>query len=70
MASALDVAAAIIEQQRDLGNTVDCSQLQRMLYLTQGAHLAMWDRPAFDDEILAGPDGPYVESVREIYGRT
>ena len=67
MASALDVAAAIIERQHEEGRTIDLRQLQSMLYLTQGAHYAMWGQAAFEDEILAGLDGPYVESVRRVY---
>ena len=67
MASALDVAEAIIERQHEEGRTIDLRQLQSMLYLTQGASYAFWNQPAFDDPILAGPDGPYVESVRRVY---
>lgn len=55
MNSALDVAAFIIEEQHAAGRTVDLTQLQCLLYLTQGAHLVFWGQPAFDAPILAAP---------------
>ncbi len=59
MATANDVAAYIVKR---LGRTTTM-QLQKLLYYSQGWHLA-WDGvPLFDDRIEAWANGPVVYSV-------
>ncbi len=38
----------------------DPQRLHRLLYYVQGHHLALRGRPAFDEPVIAGPDGPYI----------
>lgn len=38
-------------------------KLHRLLYYIQGHHLALFGRPAFDQPILAGPDGPHLAGL-------
>ena len=61
--TALQVADYIIARAAAEGETLEPSKLQALLYLSQACHLAVTGRPLFDDSILAGPEGPYVESV-------
>lgn len=59
MASALDVAAYILDKQGDM--TV--MKLQKLVYYSQAWHLA-WDQvPLFDDPIQAWANGPVVRSL-------
>jgi len=41
--------------------------LQRLLYYSQGFFLATFDRPAFDEEILATSAGPIVKTIADRY---
>jgi uncharacterized phage-associated protein len=65
--SAHDVAALIIEEQHDHGHQVDKMQLQKLLYLVDGAHLVFWDEPAFREDLRAYVNGPVVEVVEQTY---
>lgn len=59
--SADHVAAAL----RDQIPEVQGDKLHRLLYYTQGHHLALYGQPAFDTPILAGPDGPTIDGLGE-----
>lgn len=63
MASARDVAAAIIEQNPGL----DQMQLHKLLYLVQAAHASWFDEPAFDERIEAWKWGPVVRGIAGQY---
>lgn len=39
---------------------LDERRLHRLLYYVQGHHLALRGRPAFDEPVIAGPDGPHI----------
>lgn len=67
MAGVHDVAAALITEQRARGNTIDKMQLQKLLYLVQGAHLRRTGAPAFRADFLAYKNGPVVEQVEASY---
>lgn len=58
-----DVAAFII----DLLHDVTVSKLQLLLYYCQAWSLVWDDMPAFPDSIIAGPNGPYVERIKETF---
>ncbi len=61
--TALQVADYITARAAADGETIALVKLQALLYFSQACHLAVTGRPLFDDPILAGPEGPYVESV-------
>ena len=42
-------------------------KLQKLLYYIQGFHLAIFDKPIFDEEIKAWQYGPVVEPVYYLY---
>lgn len=42
-------------------------KLQKLLYYAQGIHLALYDEPLFEDDILAWEHGPVVPSVYRQY---
>jgi uncharacterized phage-associated protein len=60
---ATDVARQIISAAHTCGDEITPLKLQKILYYTQGAYLALKGRPAFDEEILAWRLGPVVYSV-------
>lgn len=62
-----DVAAALIEAQHNEGRTIDKMQLQKLLFLVQGAHLRLAGTPAFRAEFLAYKHGPVIEQVESTY---
>ncbi|WNM27564.1 DUF4065 domain-containing protein [Demequina capsici] len=62
MAEALsvdDVAAFIVRSQ----HSVDRMKLQKLLYYAQSWHLAVFDRPLFDETFEAWGGGPVINSV-------
>lgn len=59
--SALDVATYILEKSGEMS----VAKLQLLLYYCQAWSLVWDDVAAFDDQILAGPNGPLVGSVAE-----
>jgi uncharacterized phage-associated protein len=62
--NALDVANEIIRVAHETGKSISNMKLQKLLYLTQGIHLALKsDTPLFDDSIEAWKYGPVVPSV-------
>jgi uncharacterized phage-associated protein len=67
MSTVYDVAARLIARQRSAERPIDKMQLQKLLYLVQGAHIALHGYPAFREEIRAYKRGPVVESVESTY---
>jgi uncharacterized phage-associated protein len=64
----LDVAKKIISKtDSEKGETISNLKLQKMLYYMQGYFLAYFEKPLFDDEILAWQYGPVVPSVYDKY---
>lgn len=59
--TANQVAAAIREHLPQAQGAT----LERLLYYVQGHHLALFGRPAFVEEIVAGLRGPEVKSFRD-----
>ena len=58
--SVFDVAAYVLAQT----GSIAVSKLQLLLYYSQAWSLVWDDMLAFSDEILAGPNGPFIERVR------
>ncbi|MCU1461395.1 MAG: hypothetical protein JWO37_1470 [Acidimicrobiales bacterium] len=65
--SAHDVAALLIQEQHAAGLSIDKMQLQKYLYLVQGANLEFWAESAFREPLLAYRNGPVVKVVEQTY---
>jgi uncharacterized phage-associated protein len=51
----------------EVGDMISNLKLQKLLYYVQGFHLAMYNRPAFDEDIYAWQYGPVVPEVYHEY---
>ena len=52
----------------DVGDIMSNLKLQKLVYYAQGYHLALFDKPLFDDyPIVAWEHGPVVESLYHDY---
>ena len=60
MYAANDIASVILERT---GSWLDAMSLQKLLYYVQAWHLAITDRPLFEEQIKAWKDGPVVPQV-------
>jgi len=68
MPSALDVAKFFLAQaSEDAGDLVSNLKLQKLVYYAQGFHLALFDRPLFDEQVEAWTHGPVVPAVYHHY---
>jgi len=67
--SAVDVAKWFIQNDLDTPrNTFDGNmKLQKLLYFSQLVHLAKYNKPLFDEKILAFQNGSVIEEVRQLY---
>lgn len=53
--------------QPEVGDVISNLKLQKLLYYAQGYHLAIYDKPLFDNDILAWTYGPVVKEVYYEY---
>jgi uncharacterized phage-associated protein len=68
MATALDVSRYFLcLVDPDAGDLISNLKLQKLVYYSQGFHLAMYGKVLFDEDILAWEHGPVVESLYHIY---
>jgi len=69
MAKALDIAYELIRMasREDEPDFLTHMRLQKLLYYVQGWHLAMHEKPIFNDEIEAWAHGPVVRSVYDQF---
>ena len=51
----------------EVGDMISNLKLQKLLYYVQGFHLAMYNQPAFDEDIYAWQYGPVVPEVYREY---
>lgn len=68
MANANDFAQGIVNRLA-AGRQLETVKLQKLLYFIQGWSLAMWDRPAFSNDIQAWKFGPVVPDVYKHHAR-
>lgn len=61
------IASYIIAFSQEHGDPVSNLKLQKLLYYAQAWHLAINDRPLFDEQIEAWVHGPVVPSVYREY---
>jgi len=65
--SASAFALAILQAEAEAGRHKDKLQLQKLLYLTDAASAALWNRPAFHEPVIALPHGPALAKVTDEY---
>ena len=65
--TAMDIAQFFIQLASDLGDDMDVDKLNYLLYYSQAWSLAKRGEPLFDDEIIAGEDGPKIPAVYEAF---
>jgi uncharacterized phage-associated protein len=51
----------------EYGDIVSNLKLQKLVYYAQGFHLAIYDKPLFDEPIVKWEHGPVVESLYHEY---
>lgn len=51
------------------GDNVSNLKLQKLLYYAQGFHLALYEKPLFDDAIQAWQHGPVVPDLYHLFKR-
>ena len=61
--SAIAVANSIIARGRKEGIHITHLKLQKLVYLVQGWHLDMFDKPAFEEDLYVWQYGPVIETV-------
>lgn len=67
MATVDDVAEWLLQRAAVEGERLSMSKLQSLIYYAQGWSLAVTGEALFEDDILAGLDGPYVPAVAEKF---
>jgi uncharacterized phage-associated protein len=64
MATVFEVANYFLSlADEEAGDLVSNLKLQKLVYYAQGFHLALFDRPLFDDPIEAWTHGPVVPTL-------
>ena len=71
MNTAIDIAKKILYKATndEKGELVSNLKLQKLLYYMQGYHLAVFNKPLFNEEIEAWMYGPVVPNVYNEYSR-
>ena len=65
---ALDVAKYVLSlTDEKSGNTISNLALQKLLYYIQGYYIACFDKPLFEEDIIAWKHGPVVKEVYNEY---
>jgi uncharacterized phage-associated protein len=64
MPNAKHVAEFFLQlSEPEVGDILSNLKVQKLVYYAQGFHLAMYDKPLFDEQIVAWEHGPVVESL-------
>ena len=65
---ASEIAKVILKMaDPEYGDIISNLKLQKLLYYTQGIHLALFNDPIFDEDIIAWTYGPVVREVYREY---
>lgn len=68
MVTAIDVAKYFLAQvDEEIGDSITNLKLQKLVYYAQGFHLALYDKPLFEEDIEAWQHGPVIPSVYHKY---
>lgn len=65
--SVIDIANYVIDYGSQNQKEITNLRLQKILYYIQGYFLKMYDKPAFNEEIVAWPYGPVVPEAYYTY---
>jgi uncharacterized phage-associated protein len=64
---ATDIADYFVWLANDTGSFVSNLQLQKLVYYAQAWHLALYDRPLFEDDFQAWVHGPVIPELFDQY---
>jgi uncharacterized phage-associated protein len=65
---ASDIAKAILRMvEPEYGDIISNLKLQKLLYYMQGFHLAIFNKPLFQEDVVAWSYGPVVREVYQEY---
>jgi uncharacterized phage-associated protein len=64
---ATDIADYFVWLANDTGSFVSNLQLQKLVYYAQAWHLALYDRPLFEDDFQAWVHGPVIPELFDKY---
>ena len=68
MLTATDIADYFLKKnQPEFGDAISNLKIQKLVYYAQGFHLAMFNTPFFEEDIMAWEHGPVVESLYHKY---
>ena len=68
MANAIDVANVFLKlSEPESGDALTNLKLQKLVYYVQGFHLAIYDKPIFEESILHWEHGPVVKELYEAF---
>jgi uncharacterized phage-associated protein len=65
----LDIAHYFIALANESGSLLTNRKLQKLLYYTQAWHLAMYEKPIFEEDFEAWAHGPVLPSVFEYFDK-
>ncbi len=51
----------------EYGDIISNLKLQKLIYYAQGFHIAIYDKPLFDEPIIKWEHGPVIESLYQEY---
>ncbi|WP_105174475.1 Panacea domain-containing protein [Pseudoalteromonas sp. T1lg122] len=63
MANAVDVAREFLRLAKDAGQPLTNMQIQKLVYIAHGVHLAREDEALLDEEVNAWKHGPVIPAV-------
>jgi uncharacterized phage-associated protein len=65
--TAFDIADYVLWLANETGSFISNLQLQKLVYYAQAWHLALHDRPLFDEDFQAWVHGPVIPELFEKY---
>lgn len=49
------------------GSSIAGLEMHKLAYLAQAYHLVVYDEPLFEDDMVAGPQGPVIAELYELH---
>ena len=69
MYNILNVSNFIINYGNEKGYNITLGKLNKLLYFTQAAFIAVYGEPAFEEKMYEGFDDVRIDGIAEKYGR-